>query len=209
MPKLASLIFLLLASLVLAGAARGAVSNQPEVARGALAAAPGLALVEVGDEELGEDWEEDEEEGHEAEEAADQWEAWEEGGEPPSFCQLRSADARATLSPNRELLRVTVRYTTFVPVQAMVDSTFHGAKGPLRLPAVRRQLGARGVLHISQRLNQGSAKRARVASEIGIRFRVQSAPAQCAPVLRRQLDIRSAVRGQLVWRQSDSAFGLS
>lgn len=189
-PRLAPLLALLLASMMLAGAAR-AEDPPPEE--------PPVEWWN-GDEEV--------EEGFEGTEgvAEDDWEAWEPGKPPPQACMLRSLVIKVVLPPKRNLLRMSVRYATFTPIDTTLTYRLAGGRGGVRPAAKQRHLDGQGTIRINQPLSVGDALRARAATDVFVQLSIPAAPGGCKPFFTRHLTIKSW-RGPLIWRQVDTAFG--
>ena len=113
-----------------------------------------IQLSEEEDENEGECVESEDEEVEGAEEAEEECEAEAEdaGFSAAEDCYLRTATARVVAYPAREMMRLTLGYTTYTPAAATVE---YGAKKDPHLGTVHRQLGRSGVLRLSKHLAGG------------------------------------------------------
>src|ERR1044072_255284 len=142
---------------------------------------PGASLseeVEFEDDcaESGED--EEEEEAEDAEEVEEECEAEAEdaGFSPAEDCYLRTARARVVAYPERNMLRLTLGYTTYTPARATVE---YGAKSDPRLGTVRRQLGRSGVLRLSKHLGGKEMAQVQASRRFTVTVHVPDAPREC------------------------------
>jgi hypothetical protein len=198
--------FLVTISLVAAlGLARSAQASTAAVP--ALAAPTLLAFDEEEDEaEVSED---DEGFGFEAcedEEEAEYCEAEEEGPggpEAPPECLLSSAQASVSASPNRDRVKLRIRYAMSSPSAVAVDYGLHGGKGSLFLGSERKQLGGSGVLRLTEDLNEAQMAKVMAAKSFTVRLRVPAAPRYCQSLFERQLDLRRATPAGITWQQSE------
>ena len=189
MRKIAPLLLLLFTSLALAGAAQASAATPVGLGPVAFELPLDPDLLDGGEEE-----------------EEDEWEEWEEGEEPPFECLLRSATAKAALNGQGKL-RLTVRYTTFEATEAKVVSRLRGGKGSLRLPEKPAHLGERGVLRLTETLDEGEAERARAAHDFTVQIRIPAAPRECRPLFARNLTAKPGGQENVTWRQSGSIFG--
>jgi hypothetical protein len=159
-----------------------------------------IQMSEEGDES------EDEAEG-ECEEAEGAGEAEEEcepeaedaGFTPADDCYLRTATARVVAYPAREMMRLTLGYTTYAPAAATVE---YGAKKDPHLGSVHRQLGRSGVLRLSKHL--GSQQMTKVESSGGftVTVHVPEAPRACQRFEVQRLQVAQSSKARVTWAES-------
>lgn len=123
--------------------------------------------------------------------------------EAPPECLLTRAEASVSAAPNRDRLRLQVRYETSSPTAVTVDYGLHGSKGSLYLGSERKQFGRRGVLRLSETLSEAKMEKAMAAKNFTVRLRVPAAPRYCQSLFDRQLDVRQATPSGLSWQQSE------
>jgi hypothetical protein len=175
----------------------------------ALLAAPSPLLAATLDEDEEAEASEDDEfefELCEDEEESEFCEAEEETGErdeAPPECLLTRADASVSVSPNRDRVRLQIRYTMSSPSAVIVDYGLHGSKGSLFLGSERRQFGRKGVLRLTENLTEAKMEKVMAAKSYTVRMRVPAAPRFCQPLFERQLDVRQATPSGLAWQQSE------
>ena len=130
----------------------------------------------------GECVESEDEEAEGAEEAEEECEAEAEdaGFSPAEDCYLRTATARVVAYPDREMMRLTLGYTTYAPAAATVE---YGAKKDPHLGTVHRQLGRSGVLRLSKHLAGGQMTKVEASGRFTVTVHVPEAPARL-PALR-------------------------
>jgi hypothetical protein len=195
----------LLATLLLIAILGLAVSAQAEAVPAAgWPGAPALALDdEIGDEEA----EASEDEEFEAEECEDGEEAEceddEAHAEAPPECLLSSARATVSAIPNRDRVRLQIGYTTTSPTVVAVAYGLHGARGSLHLGSEKRQFARQGVLRLTRSLTEAQMAKVMAARGFTVRLRAPAAPRHCQQLFERQLDVRRATPGGLVWQQSE------
>lgn len=191
----------LVAALGLARSAQAATAPGP--------ALPTLSLLAFDDEDEAEASEDDEGfefEFCEDEDEAEYCEAEEDGPggpEAPPECLLSSAQASVSATPNRDRVKLQIRYSMSSPSAVAVDYGLHGAKGSLFLGSERRQLGRSGVLRLSEDLSEIQMTKVLAAKNFVVRLRVPAAPRYCQSLFDRQLDVRRATPAGLTWQQSE------
>jgi hypothetical protein len=175
---------LILLTLLLGATVAQADSVEPSAAPTALEEAPEIE----GEEEL-----EDETPEEECEEAEEEFEEGEitraevkeycdpkqerhgkssPGGVLPEECLLRTFTPRAVAYRSSNRLELTIDYTTHEPTAA----TFEYSTGRIHLGTARRQLGSRGIVHLSKHL---SASQTEKLHTLTVEIHIGSAPASC------------------------------
>lgn len=203
---------LLLLMLLAAGALAASAHALPERAHSAVGAEEGFAepeeaveegLAEIECEEAGLEFEEGEI-GVEELEAACEPEGEAEAGDeearetsPP--CPLRSSNARVVVQLGSGRLRLTLGYTTRLPVAARIEYGPHRGTGSSKLGTARRRLGRSGVIRLSRRLGEHQLARARAAGRFTVRVELQDAPAGCAKEAAEALTVKHESKRQAVF----------
>ena len=129
------------------------------------------------------------------------------GPVPPEECLLRTARARVLTFDAKSRVRLVVRYTSFSPADVTVDYGLTGGRGPLKLGAARQRLAGEGVFRVTEKLSRGEMEKVRAARRFTVEIDTPAAPGYCRRFATRELTVRRTVRSQVVWLQSDSAFG--
>ncbi|HUC08144.1 MAG TPA: hypothetical protein VMR96_08640, partial [Solirubrobacterales bacterium] len=119
-----------------------------------------------------------EEEGEDSEEADEECEveAEDAGFSPADDCYLRTAQARVVAYPTRNMMRLTLGYTTYTPARATVE---YGAKSDPHLGTVRRQLGRSGVVRLSKQLGSKEMAQLQASRRFTVTVHVPEAPREC------------------------------
>ncbi len=189
-----------LALIALLGIARSAQAQTAP----ATSALPPIALVPAFDEED----EEAEAEASEDEEGefgceVDEGGCEEETALAPQECLVQSADPTVLVIPNRDRVRLAVRYSTSTPTVVSLDYGLHGSRGSLHLGAAQKRIGSRGVLRLSKSLTKAQMAKAMAAKGFTVRVRAAAAPAYCQSFFDHQLDLRRATPSGISWLQSE------
>jgi hypothetical protein len=163
------------------------------------------ALVPAFDEEGEEDAEAEAGEGEETELGCsfDEEECEGEEAAAPPECLVQSAEATVLVSPNRNRVRLLVRYATSSPTVVSLDFGLHGSKGSLYLGATRKRIGRNGVLHLDKSLAGSQMAKVMAAKGFTVRLRPAAAPGYCQAFFDHQLDRRRATPNGLSWLQSE------
>jgi hypothetical protein len=103
------------------------------------------------------------------------------GGILPDECLLRTF--RPQLVATGDKAQLTIRYTTYEPTKATVD---YGLKG-LHLGTAKLHLGQKGVLHLTEHLNDSQAAKVRESHKAKVQIRIPSAPSSCGRYFSAQL----------------------
>lgn len=119
-----------------------------------------------------------------------------DGAAPPD-CLLRSARGRVAAHRERNLLRVTLGYTTYEPTPARIEIR----AGAVKVATLSRQLGRSGVLRLVKRFPEGQMQRLRNAASFTVRLGIAEAPAACQRFQTARLTAKSTTKHQAVWLQ--------
>jgi hypothetical protein len=198
MPRIRFLLpFTLLAILVIA---------QPTAALGDAEAASlplelAIQMSEEEDEIEGECIEGEVEEAEDSEEAEEECEAEAEdaGFSPAEDCYLRTAKARVVAYPDREMMRLTLGYTTYTPAAATVE---FGAKKDPHLGTVHRQLGRSGVLRLSKHLAGRQMTKVEASGRFTVTVHVPEAPRACQRFEVQQLQVAQSSKARVTWAEA-------
>lgn len=174
-------------------------------------AIPGPAALALDDELEDEAEASEEDEGFEFEICEDEDEAEfceaEEDGpggpEAPPECLLSNAQVSVSAAPNRDRVKLQVRYAMSSPSAVTVDYGLHGSRGSLFLGSERRQFARNGVYRLSEDLSESQMTKVMAARSFTVRLRVPAAPRYCQSLFERQLDLRRATPAGVTWQQSE------
>ncbi len=197
MPRIRLLLPLLLLAILVASQTGHAFADAEEPS---LPLSVAIQMSEEEDETEGEcvEAEEEEVEGEEAEDECEV-EAEDAGFSPAEDCYLRTASAHVVAYPDREIMRLTLGYTTYEPAAATVE---YGAKKDPHLGTVHRRLGRSGVLRLSKHL--GSTQMARVESSgrFTVTVHVPEAPPACRRFEVQQLRVAHSSKARVTWAEA-------
>jgi hypothetical protein len=197
MPRIGFLLPLaLLAILVIA---------QPTAALGDAEAA-GMPLelaIQMSEEEdegeaEGECAESEDDEVEEAEEDCEA-EAEDAGFSPADDCYLRTATARVVAYPDREMVRLTLGYTTYTPAPATVE---FGAKKDPHLGTVHRRLGRSGVLRFSKHLAGKQMTKVEDSGRFTVTVHVPESPRACQRFEVQRLQVAQSSEARVTWAEA-------
>jgi hypothetical protein len=160
-----------------------------------------IQMSEEEDESEGECTESEDEEAEAAEEAEGECEAEAEdaGFSPAEDCYLRTAKARVVAYPDREMMRLTLGYTTYAPAAATVE---FGAKKDPHLGTVHRQLGRSGVLRLSKHLAGGQMTKVESSGRFTVTVHVPEAPPACQRFEVQQLQVAQSSKARVTWAEA-------
>lgn len=157
-----------------------------------------IQMSEEEDETEGECAESEDEEAEEAEEECEA-EAEDAGFSPAEDCYLRTATARVVAYPDREMMRLTLGYTTYTPAAATVE---FGAKKDPHLGTVHRQLGRSGVLRLSEHLAAGQMTKVEDSGRFTVTVHVPEAPRGCQRFEVQQLQVAQSSEARVTWAEA-------
>jgi hypothetical protein len=166
---------------------------------------PSLPLnvaIQLSEEEgEGECAEGDDEEVEGAEEAEEECEAEAEdaGFSPADDCYLRTATARVVAYPDREMMRLTLGYTTYSPAAATVE---YGAKKDPHLGTVHRRLGRSGVLRLSKHLAGRQMTKVEASGGFTVTVHVPEAPRACQRFEVQRLQVAQSSEARVTWAEA-------
>lgn len=158
-------------------------------------ASQGSVEIEL-EEECGEG--EEEVEGAE-EEAEEECEGEGSGSSPTEDCYLRTAKARAIAYPAKDMMRLTLGYTTFAPTKATVE---YAAKHGGRLGVVSRHLGHSGVVRLSKHLSDREMSQLQGSNQLTVTVHVPEAPRTCQRFGVQQLQIAQNSDSRITWSEN-------
>jgi len=167
-----------------------------------------IGIVPPADEDDEDEAEASEDEGFDEEECEDsdeeeECEADESTAAAPRECLLTSSETTVAASPNKDRVRLQLRYTTSEPTEVSVAYGLHGGKGSLFLGSEKRRFARQGVLRLTKTLTEAQMQKAMAAKGFTVRLRVPEAPGYCQAFFDYQLDIRQATPSGLSWRASE------
>jgi hypothetical protein len=166
------------------------------------AAAPFESIAEISEEDEGEEecvevGEEEEEAGEEEEEC--EAEAEGSGSVSAEDCFLRTVHARIVAFPDRNMVRLTLGYTTYAPAQATVE---YKVKHD-RLGAVNRRLGRSGVVRLNKHLGDREMSRVQGSGRFTVTVHVSEAPGACQRFESAQLEVEHSSDSRITWSEND------
>lgn len=126
-------------------------------------------------------------------------EAEDAGFSPADDCYLRTAKARVVAYPNREMMRLTLGYTTYTPAAATVE---YGAKKDPHLGTVHRQLGRSGVLRLSRHLAGKQMTKVETSGRFTVTVHVPEAPRACQRFEVQQLQVAQSSEARVTWAEA-------
>jgi hypothetical protein len=188
-----------LATLVLIALLGLARSAQAETVADPLLSAVVLPTAPEAEEEA-ETAEEDGEEVEECEVEEDEDECAEEAEEETGEeCILKSAEATVLVLPDRDKVKLTLRYTTFSPAVVSVRYGLRGGKGRLKMGGDSRRFGHRGVFRETEKLSEAEMAKTKAATEFEVGAYAVNAPGYCHQLFDRKLTARHASHGTIAW----------
>jgi hypothetical protein len=140
----------------------------------------------------------EEAEGAEAEEECEA-EAEDAGFSPADDCYLRTAQARVVAYPQREMMRLTLGYTTYTPAAATVE---FGAEKDPHLGTVHRQLGRSGVLRLSKHLAGKQMIKVETSGRFTVTVHVPEAPRACQRFEVQRLEVAQSSAARVTWAEA-------
>jgi hypothetical protein len=167
---------------------------------------PGLPLnvaIQAGEEEDEGEAEgeciESEDEGVEEMDEECEAEAEDAGFSPSDDCYLRTATARVVAYPDREMMRLTLGYTTYAPASATVE---YGASRDPRLGTVHRHLGRSGVLRLSKHLTGRQMTKVERSGRFTVTVHMPEAPQACQRFEVQRLRVAQSSRARVTWAEA-------
>lgn len=145
---------------------------------------------------------EEESEGEEDEESED-----EEEDEPgtagplllPPECLLHTAEAHVAASAPQGVVRLTIRYTTYVPTQISVDYWLKGGKGALHLGETKRHFARQGVFREDAHLSDRAMSKVLAARAFIVEVGIPAAPSLCERYSTQRLTTKHVASGHATW----------
>jgi hypothetical protein len=169
-----------------------------------VAGLPSESALQIGDEEEdeieveGECAESEDEEVGSSEEAEEECEAEDVGFSPAADCYLRTATAHVVAFPGRDMMRLTLGYTTYAPAPASVE---YGANKDPHLGTVHRRLGRSGVLRLSKHLVGGQMAKVETSGRFTVTVHVPESPQACQPFEVQRLRVAQSSQARVTWAE--------
>jgi hypothetical protein len=126
-------------------------------------------------------------------------EAEDAGFSPAEDCYLRTARARVVAYPERNIVRLTLGYTTYTPARATIE---YGAKSDPHLGSVRRQLGRSGVVRLSKHLGSKEMTQLQTSRRFTVTVHVPDAPRECQPFEVQRLQVEGSSDSRVTWSET-------
>jgi hypothetical protein len=170
--------------------------------------AEGEEELEVEECEAGSEFESEEEleeEGFEVEEECDEEEG--ENGKngfvtAPAACRVRRAESSITTLPGSDKVLLTLRYLTYSPTTVTLGLKLKDHKGTVTIEHTTRHMGAKGVLHLTAKLDDAVMERAAKAQEFDVSLRAPGTPGYCGELLEQDLRSKHPVGKARVYTES-------
>jgi hypothetical protein len=121
----------------------------------------------------------------------------------PEECLLKSARPHLVVYGSRNMVRLTIGYTTYEPAAAAVDYSAAGGRGSLDLGTAKRHLGGIGVIRLAKRLSDADMAKVEAAGHFTVRLDVAEAPGDCRRYEIERLTVKHVSKRQVVWSQTD------
>lgn len=131
----------------------------------------------------------------------------EAGPSPPGECVLQTASARVVAYPDRNRVRLLIRYTALASTDVTVEYGARGPKGSLVVGHSHQSFSRKGVFRLSERIGAAKMAKIRAAQSFTVTMHVPAAPSYCNQYYSRHLGIKRTARNQVVWAQSDPISG--
>lgn len=158
-----------------------------------------LALQTSEEESEGGEGECAESEDEDSEEAEEECEAEDAVSSAAEACYLRTATARVVAYPARQMIRLTLGYTTYAPTAATVEL---GARKDPHLGAIHRQLGHSGVLRLSRHLAEGQMDEVQASGRFTVTVHVPEVPHACQRSEVQQLRVTQSSDARVTWAEA-------
>lgn len=146
---------------------------------------------------------EEESEGEEDEEEFEDEEEDEPGTTGPLFlppeCLLHTAESHVAASASRGVVRLTIRYTTYVPTQVSVDYWLKGNKGALHLGETKRHFARQGVFREDAHLSDRAMSKVLAARAFIVEVGIPAAPSFCERDSTQHLTTKHLAGGHATW----------
>ena len=101
--------------------------------------------------------------------------------------------------PDREMMRLTLGYTTYSPAAATVE---YGAKKDPHLGTVHRQLGRSGVLRLSKHLASKQMTKVEASGRFTVTVHVPEAPRACQRFEVQRLQVAQSSEARVTWAEA-------
>lgn len=152
--------------------------------------------------DAGEEFEELEDEEGEEEEFEDEEEEEELGAGAlllPPECLLHTAEAHVDASTAHDVVRLTIRYTSYTPTNVSIDYWLKGGKGSLQLGETKRHFGRQGVFREETRLSERAMEKVLAARAFIVQLSIPAAPSYCQKQATQRLTAKRAAGGHATW----------
>jgi hypothetical protein len=145
---------------------------------------------------------EEEAEGEEDEEEFEDEEESEEAEGPlllPPECLLHTAAAQVAATASQGNVRLTIRYTSYIPTDVIVDYWLKGNKGALHLGEAKRHFGRQGVFRANERVSDRAMAKVLAARTVVVQLEIPDAPSFCQKYSTQRLTAKHVTGGHATW----------
>jgi hypothetical protein len=105
----------------------------------------------------------------------------------PVACKVREAESTITALPGSDVVRLSVRYSTWASTPVSVGVKLKDRKGSVAIAHATKHAGVKGILHVDAKLGAALMNRALTASELDVSLRAPETPGSCAGALEQRL----------------------
>lgn len=117
----------------------------------------------------------------------------------PPECLLHTAEAHVAASAARDVVQLTIRYTSYEPTSAGVGYWLKGSKGSLQLGETKRHFGRQGVFHEEAHLSDHAMDKVLAARAFIVQLDISGAPSYCAKYSTQRLTARHVACSHATW----------
>lgn len=117
----------------------------------------------------------------------------------PPECLLHTAAAQVAATTSQGNVRLTIRYTSYVPTDVSVDYWLKGSKGALHLGETKRHFGRQGVFRENEHLSDRSMTKVLAARTFVVQLEIPDAPSFCQKYSTQRLTVKHVAGGHATW----------
>jgi hypothetical protein len=117
----------------------------------------------------------------------------------PPECLLHTAEAHVAASTARDVIQLTIRYTSYAPANVSVDYWLKGSKGSLQLGETKRHFGRQGTFHEEAHLSDHAMSKVLAARAFIVQLDIGGAPSFCAGYSTQRLTTKHVAGSHATW----------
>lgn len=117
----------------------------------------------------------------------------------PPECLLHTAEAHVTTSATHGVVRLTVRYTSYIPTSVTVDYWLKGSKGSLQLGETKRHFGRQGTFREDAHVGDHAMSKVLAARTFIVQLGIPAAPAYCEKYSTQRLTAKRVSGDHATW----------